>query len=222
MLQKKRLLLALSLLTLVGCGGGGGNTSSSISTNVNNGNNINGILQPITPLTASESFEIPAMNSLPSFTILDENGFDGDIDNDLSLIEGSSSITAVDIQRDFGVSTRCEDGNDMPAYLNEADLSEQTIKETTYLNGQVALSCTSKYESVLPVVLTNFNISDVLEDWGSENLVSTNCPSSTNGGPQIAPSTSLCTSISVNNYLITDNTGKEHKISFRVTSTPNN
>ena len=177
------------------------------------------LLTPIIPLTTSESATIPGNGTLPSFSVLEETGTDGDIDQELFLKEGVSSIQAVDIQRDHGISVICEDGIQKPFSLNAADYSTSTITDTFYENGQVAASCSSNHAPILPVTLTNANISDVLEDWGGEP-VSSGCPITTdipNPNPNFNINTA-CSSVSLRNFLITDTSGKEHKVSIQFTT----
>ncbi|KAG1694969.1 hypothetical protein GQR58_006893 [Nymphon striatum] len=182
-------------------------------------------LQPITPLTNSETSIIPNVAGIPnvsSLTVTAESGFDGSLDQDLHLIEGVTAINAVDIQRDIGISVICDGGATQPVSLNAADFSTGNIDETFYDNGQQVASCRSSYASILPIALTSSTLFDgVLEDWGTDMQLSTNCPtgSSTTTPPSLSENT--CTSIVVENYLITDANGVEHKVSKRITTVPN-
>ncbi|WP_299875036.1 S8 family serine peptidase [uncultured Cocleimonas sp.] len=183
-------------------------------------------LQPITPLTNSEISILPNLAGIPnvsSLTVTEESGFSGSIDQDLSLIEGVSSIKAVDIQRDVGFSVLCEGETTKPFSLSASDFSTGAISETYYDNGQQIASCSSNYQSILPLTLTNANLfGGVLEDWVSEAFLNSNCFTGNNNteAPPF-PSSNFCTSVIVTNYLITDVNGVEHKISTRLTTVPN-
>ena len=195
------------------------NTSNPNPTPGANGEN----LKPITPLTNSETFTIPNTTNIPGFssiTVTDESGFEGSIDQGLNLVQGVNEINAVEIQRDIGISVVCE-SDTKPVTLNESDFSNGSITETFYDNGQQVESCSSNYQSILPITLTNSNL-NTLEDWGSEDQLSTNCPTgntSTTEPPfQVENS---CDSVITTNYLITDVNGVEHKISLRTTAITN-
>jgi len=183
-------------------------------------------ITPITPLTSSQS----VTNTSGPVTIIYESGFDGDIEAISNPVESGptafydqsiqfkaeiTSMTINQVERETGVDVSCQNGDN--SYSTKiANFETGVVFDTGTRNGQL-LSCTSIYESPLPAIVGNGEkeLEGFIADWATDrpqgNALSTNCPVNDDvigaGG---------CTINLLTNYLITDDTGKQHKISTRL------
>lgn len=221
--MKNLRLLSISIVVLlVGCGGGTdidiGDTTDTGDTNIGPDVQI--------PFTCSdvETFDVGGGSTTATF----QSGTDGDIiydclfenaDSKYTLDTGIPSINIIDVSKTESVDITCTDGANAKG-TTIYDYKNGVVTSTGTLNGQ-SMTCQSRFTEILPATLTDHDsFATLLEDWGTDTdrnsgaqsgLLNTNCPQ-VDG---INPLVSICKGFFAENYTITDESGKEHKISIK-------
>ena len=122
----------------------------------------------------------------------------------------------VDIQKTLTTSLSCDNGLNIKGTEDFDYSSGEVVKNGTY-NGTV-YNCTDKYNTPLPLTVTDSTIENFLDDWGEDNtdqsLISTTCPS--DDDYDFSPTTNVCKGTILTNYIITSSDpNKVHKLSTR-------
>ncbi len=183
-------------------------------------------ITPITPFTTSET----TTNTIGPLTFTYESGFEGDIeaisrpvesgpgaylDQVIQFRAGITSMTINQIKRDIGVEVTCASGDDSYS-TKTVDFSSGVVVDKGLKNGQL-FSCSSTYQSVVPTTISNdeAELQSLISTWATDrphgNAISTNCPVV----EDVIGSEERCTIDLLTNYLITDDTSKQHKVSTR-------
>lgn len=234
----KVLSISLLVLLLAACGGGDSEvdtTESSDTTDVNDTSDTNDIgPDPLVtiPFTCSdvETFDVGGVST----TSTTQSGSDGDIVYDCSYEEASNkytldsaipSLNIVDVTKVETADISCSDGSSAKGNITY-NYKSGTVNISATLNGQV-MNCESNFTSVLPTTLTDHDsIATLLEDWGTDTdrnngvqsgLLNTNCPQGEGLDDGINPLSSICQGYFLEQYTITDDNGKVHKIAVKST-----
>jgi hypothetical protein len=224
------LTATLSSVLLLGCGGGNNETTKTASNSSESGFSTT----PVTPLD-----KVTFSKNEGLTTITTGAGFEGDIvyfqDTDdlssvrLKLRDGIPSLNIVDIKRTLYASYECS----TPVILNGQSFSEGGWKITyDFKTGNVVRtglgdfaklmpSCRSTFNSPLPRTIASEMSITLLLIWGFLNPTSTNCPTASSSSSESVDELDLCASTDLINYVLTDDSGKTHKLALS-TRTANN
>lgn len=180
-------------------------------------------VDPVPPFSSFGSFN---NGEVPLITISLASGFDGDIEaaiineeisgasiptQNYALINGVTSMNVVNVKSTNAFVFDCPnsgynaEGVVTYDFVTGVEVASVTINEETY-------NCTSTYANPLPLTISNSeSIDSLLQDWPSDDPISTNCPEEAVVDP---PGDFIsCNSTELTNSEVVDDNGKTHLIS---------
>jgi len=184
------------------------------------------------PFTCSdeETFDVGGVAN----TSTSQSGSDGDIIYDCLYDKMSSkytldsaipSLNIVDVTKVETADISCSDGSSAKGNITY-NYKSGVVNIAAMVNGQ-EMNCESHFTSVLPATLTDHDsIATLHEDWGTDTdrnngaqsgLTNTNCPQDDGLDDVIQPLINICQGYFIEQYTITDDNGKVHKIEVKST-----
>ncbi|WP_299878883.1 hypothetical protein [uncultured Cocleimonas sp.] len=210
-------------------------SDSTDSTDTSDSDDIGPDFSTTIPFTCSdvETFDVGGVAN----TSTSQSGSDGDIIYDCLYDNVSSkftledsdsgsaipSLNVVDVTKVETADISCSDGSSAKGNITY-NYKSGVVNIAATVNGQ-EMNCESHFTSVLPATLTDHDsIATLLEDWGTDTdrnngaqsgLTNTNCPQDDGLDDEINPLLSICKGYLQEQYTITDDKGKVHKIAIR-------
>ncbi len=211
-----------SIALLSACGGSG--TDNNIDNNPQPfAGGVNGI-DPVVELTLKQARSVQILSRTVLYT--SEGGYDGNIrymtqhfsdgnsDEVFQLVSNINSLSIKDIQREQSADFSCTDGSTIKVNIS-SDFSSGEVITTGKHNNQ-DIDCKSGFASLLPTsVFDQPSITALLRGWGADYASAdySNC------NHQIEDMNGFskdCIGEGLVNYTITDDTGKIHKLTTKL------
>ncbi len=219
-----------SIALLSACGGGGTNNNiDDIDNNIDNNTPqpfagaVNGV-DPIVELTLKQPRSVQILSRTVLYT--SEGGYEGDIryitqhysdgtSNEVfQLVTNISSLNIKDVQRQQSSDFSCSDGSSLKMNIS-SDFSSGEVITTGKHNGQ-NIDCKSSFASLLPTtVFDRQSITALLRGWGA-NYATADYSNCTHEIEDMNGFSKECVGEELVNYTITDDTGKIHKLTTKV------
>ncbi len=222
-----------SIALLSACGGGGTNnniddidTTDTTDTTDNTqpfAGAVNGV-DPIVELTLKQPRSVQVASRTVLYT--SEWGYDGDIhyitqqyangtsDEVFQLATNISSLNIKDVQRQQSDDFSCSDGSSIKVNIS-SDFSSGEVITTGKHNNQ-DIDCKSKFSSLLPTtVFDQQSITTLLRGWGA-NYATAEYSNCNHAIEDMNGFSKECVGEALVNYTITDDTGKIHKLTTKL------